>query len=437
MSPDETITHLMGATAVILAAAHGAGMLARKLGQPSIIGQLIAGIALGPSLLSQLPASVGETLFPAEIAPMLTALGQVSLVLFLYFVGYELDLGLLRGRSRSTLSVAMAGFLVPMALGAGAALLFRGTLHDLGLPEDMSARSVVFLAVSLSITAVPVLIVVVRENGLAGTVPGVVAVSAAGLIDVVGWSVLLGTIMDSGDGSGMSLPVRLALLVVLIAVLVWPARLLLRRLMRSPNVSSAARLSVLIGFAFAAAWATSALGLHVIFGALLAGVVTPREPDGTLSPDLVRSLDSIGSLLLPFFFVVSGRSVSIGSLDGTAVAVLVGVTVLAVFAKVVPGALAARMSKLDNRTSMTIGVLLSTRGLTELIALNAGYQAGLLSGPLYTVLVLMAIATTLLTQPLLVLVQRVWKKDEEAGARGAEGAPDGAAKTVGAGHKQA
>ncbi|MEU5348004.1 cation:proton antiporter [Streptomyces sp. NPDC020766] len=408
----------MGATAVILVAAHGAGMLARKLGQPSIVGQLIAGIALGPSLLSQLPPAVGNTLFPAEIAPMLTGLGQVSLVLFLYFVGYELDLGLLRGRSRSTLTVAAAAFAVPMMMGAGAALLFHGTLEKLGLPQDLSARSILFLAVSLSITAVPVLIVVVRENGLAATVPGVIAVSAAGLIDVVGWAVLLGTIMDSGDGSGISLPVRLILLVVAVVVMAWPARLLLRRLMRSPGVSSAARLSALIGFAFAASWVTSALGLHVIFGALLAGVVTPREPDGTLSPDLVRSLDSIGSLLLPFFFVVSGRSVSIGTLDGTAISVLVGVTVLAVVAKVGSGALAARMCKLDNRTSMTIGVLLSTRGLTELIALNAGFQAGLLSGPLYTVLVLMAIATTLLTQPLLVLVQRIWKREGPADGPG-------------------
>ncbi|WP_369214566.1 cation:proton antiporter [Streptomyces flavofungini] len=431
MSPDETITHLMGATAVILAAAHGAGMLAKKLGQPSIIGQLVAGIALGPSLLSQLPSAVGDTLFPAGIAPMLTALGQVALVLFLYFVGYELDLGLLRGRSRSTLSVAVAAFAVPMLVGTGAVLLFHDALERLGLPEDASTRSVLFLAISLSITAVPVLIVVVRENGLAGTVPGVIAVSAAGLIDVVGWAVLLGTIMAGGDGSGMSLPVRLILLVVLIAVMVWPARLLLRRLLRSPGVSSAARLSVLTGFAFAAAWATSALGLHVIFGALLAGVVTPREPDGTLSPDLVRSLDSIGSLLLPFFFVVSGRSVSIGALDGTAMGVLVGVTLLAVLAKVLPGALAARMSKLDSRTSMTIGVLLSTRGLTELIALQAGLQAGLLSGPLYTVLVLMAIATTLLTQPLLRLVERVWGKNETiGGGHGPVGAPGGSAKAV-------
>jgi Kef-type K+ transport system membrane component KefB len=406
VSPDATITHLVGAAAVILIVANGAGLLARKLGQPSIVGQLIAGICLGPSLLSQLPSVVGQTLFPTAIAPMLTGLSQVSLVLFLYFVGYELDLGVLRTRSRATLTVALAAFLVPMAIGAGAALLFHGALEELGMPHDMTASTTLFLAVALSITAVPVLVVVVRENGLAGTVPGVIAVAAAGLIDVVGWVTLVGTLIHSGGGSGMSLPLRLALLLVTVVVMVWPARLLLRRFMRIPGVSSGARLAVLIGFAFAAAWATSALGLHVIFGALLAGAVTPREPDGTLSPELVSSLDSIGSLLLPFFFVVSGRAVSVGSLNGTAFVVLAVVTVLAVAAKMGPGTLAARACGLDNRTSLTIGVLLSTRGLTELIALNAGFQAGLLSEQLYTVLVLMAVATTLLTQPLLVLVRR-------------------------------
>ncbi|MET8560880.1 cation:proton antiporter [Streptomyces flaveolus] len=413
MSPDLAVTHLVGASAVILLVAHAGGWVSRRLGQPTIVGQLIAGIALGPSLMSQLPHAVGDTLFPPAIAPMLTGLSQVSLVLFLYVVGYELDVSLLRGRSRATLTVAAAAFAVPMVVGAGAALLFHGTLEKLGAPRDMSVSSVLFLAVALSITAVPVLVVVVRENGLAGTVPGVVAVSAAGLIDVVGWAVLLGTLMQGGGGSGMSLPVRLLLLLVFVVVMIWPARLLLRRLMRFPGVSSQPRLAVLIGFAFTAAWATSALGLHVIFGALLAGVVTPREPDGTLDPELVRSLDGVGSLLLPFFFVVSGRSVAVGALDGTAVAVLVGVTLLAVVAKVGSGAMAARACRLDNRTSLTIGVLLSTRGLTELIALNAGLQAGLLSGPLYTVFVMMAIATTLLTQPLLVLCRRVRATDTD------------------------
>ncbi|WP_326695368.1 cation:proton antiporter [Streptomyces sp. NBC_01766] len=413
MSPDSTITHLVGAAAIILVVANGAGLLARRLGQPSIVGQLTAGIAIGPSLLSQLPSSVGRMLFPAEITPMLTALSQVALVLFLYFVGYELDLRLLRGRSRTTLTVAFAAFAVPIAVGGGAALLFHGTLERLGLPHDVPVRSTLFLAIALSITAVPVLVVVVRESGLAGTVPGVIAVSAAGLIDILGWTVLVGILLGTGDRSGMAMPVRLALLLVTAVVMVWPARLLLRWFMRRPGVSQGPRLAVLIGFAFTGAWATSALGLHVIFGALLAGVVTPREQDGTPDPELVRSLEGVGSLLLPFFFVVSGRSVSVGALTGTAVAAFVVVTVLAVVAKVGSGALAARACRLDKRTSVTVGILLSTRGLTELIALNAGLQAGLLSGPLYTVLVLMAIATTLLTQPLLILSRRIRAADTD------------------------
>lgn len=406
MDQDLTITHLVAAAAIILVAANGAGWLARRLGQPSIVGQLVAGIALGPSLLSQLPAVVGRTLFPPAIAPMLTALSQIGLVIFLYFVGYELDLRVLRGRTRLSLTVVAAAFALPMAVGAAAALTFHHTLQRLGLPQHASTGSVLFLAVTLTITAVPVLVVVVRENGLAGTVPGVVAVSAAGLIDVLSWTVLVAALLSGGHHQGMSMPVRLALLLLTVAVMIWPGRPLLRRLLRSTTLAPALRLGVLLGFACAAAWATSALGLHVIFGALLAGAVTPREPDGTLDPDLIRSLEGLGPLLLPFFFVVSGRGVVVGSLNGTAVLVLVVVTVLAVVVKVGGGAGAARACGLDAHDSLQIGVLLSTRGLTELIALNAGLQAGLLSGRLYTVLVLMAIATTLLTQPLLKLVGR-------------------------------
>lgn len=144
----------------------------------------------------------------------------------------------------------------------------------------------------------------------------------------------------------------------------------------------------------------------MIFGALLAGVVTPREPDGTLDPEAVRCLDGMGSLLLPFFFVVSGRSVTVDALTGTGVTVFAALTVLAVVVKAGSGALAARACGLDSGVSLTGGALLSTRGLTELIVLSAGLQAGMLNGTLYTVFVLMAIATALLTQPLLALVDR-------------------------------
>lgn len=187
------------------------------------------------------------------------------------------------------------------------------------------------------------------------------------------------------------------------------------------GVDPSVRLAVLVGFAFASAWVTQALGLHVIFGALLAGVVTPREEGGTLDPDLVRPLHDIGMLLLPFFFVVSGRGVEIGALDSTGVVAVIAVTLLAITVKVVSGTVAARLAGLDRHDARTVGVLLNTRGLTELIALNAGLQAGLISGRLYTALVMMAVATTVATEPLLAVVRRL--RARAAGAGGATPPP--------------
>ncbi|MFE9093128.1 cation:proton antiporter [Streptomyces sp. NPDC007264] len=415
MSSEVMITHLVGATALILLVAHTAGWLARRLRQPTIIGQLIAGIALGPTMLTGISPGLSATLFPEQIAPVLTGMSQIALVLFLFAVGYELDLRMLGGRARTVLAVSTAAFLLPMAAGTGAALLFHEQLAKLGAPEELTAASVLFFGVALSITAVPVLTAIVRENGLAGTVPGIVAVSAAGLIDVMGWTVLIGTLLESDAHGGLSWQVRLLLAALFTAVMLRVARPVLRRLLWRAEVDPSMRLAVLVGFAFASAWVTNALGLHVIFGALLAGVVTPRERGGTLDPDLVRPLHDIGLLLLPFFFVVSGKSVAIGGLDATGAVALLAVTALAVTAKVVSGTVAGRCSGLDRHDASTVGVLLNTRGLTELIALNAGLQAGLVRGRLYTVLVLMALLTSLITQPLLVLVGRLRERAERSG----------------------
>jgi Kef-type K+ transport system membrane component KefB len=266
---------------------------------------------------------------------------------------------------------------------------------------------VVFAGVALSITAVPVLSAIVRENGLAPTVPGVVAVSAAGLLDVIGWTVLAGALMHSGQEQSLGWAWRALLAVGFVALTLLAARPLLRWLLWRIRLEPSLRLALLIGFALGSAWVTHTLGLHVIFGALLAGVVVPREKGGTLDPDLVRPLHDVSSLLLPFFFVISGQSVTLQGVDGAGWLTLLVVTVLAVVTKVGSGTLAARLSGLDRDDARTVGVLLSARGLTELIALNAGHQAGLLSAPLYTVLVFMALATTLLTQPMLHLVRHL------------------------------
>ncbi|MFE9444049.1 cation:proton antiporter [Streptomyces sp. NPDC006602] len=410
MSPDAMIKHFVGAAALILVAAHAAGWLARKLKQPYIVGQLTAGIALGPSLLGSLAPDAYESLFPDGIGPALTGFAQFALVVFLFAVGYELDLKVLGARARTAATVALAAFVVPMAVGSGCALLFQEQLRDLGMPRHLSPAMVVFAGVALSITAVPVLTAIVRENGLARTVPGVVAVSAAGLLDVIGWTVLAGTMMDSGSGEhAVAWPWRALLAVGFTALMLVAARPLLRRLLWGPRtrMEPSLRLALLIGFALGSAWVTHSLGLHVIFGALLAGVVVPREESGTLDPELVRPLHDVSSLLLPFFFVVSGQSVALNTMDATGWVALLVVTVLAITTKIGSGTVAARLGGLDRDDARTVGVLLSARGLTELIALNAGLQAGLLSEPLYTVLVFMALATTLLTQPLLLLVRHL------------------------------
>ncbi|MFH8238002.1 cation:proton antiporter [Streptomyces sp. NPDC018321] len=411
MSPDALITHFVGASALVLVAAHAAGWLARRLKQPYIVGQLSAGIALGPSLLGTVAPDAYATLFPAEIGTALTGFAQFALVVFLFAVGYELDLKILGDRARTSLTVALASFVVPMAVGCGGALLFREQLHGLGMPRDPSPAMVVFAGIALSITAVPVLTAIVRENELSRSVPGVVAVSAAGVLDAVCWTVLAAALMDGGEPTAPAWPWRVALAAGFVTVMLLVARPVLRRLLWRTRLEPSLRLALLIGFALGSAWVTHSLGLHVIFGALLAGVVVPREEGGTLDPDLLRPLHEVSSLLLPFFFVLSGQSVTLNGMDGTGWAVLLVVTVLAVVTKVGSGTLAARLGGLDRHDARTVGVLLSARGLTELIALDAGLRAGLLSPALYTVLVLMALATTLFTQPLLLLTRRLAERD--------------------------
>ncbi|MFC7815450.1 cation:proton antiporter [Streptomyces sp. NPDC057367] len=411
MSPDALITHFVGASALVLVAAHTAGWLARRLKQPYIVGQLSAGIALGPSLLGAVAPDAYATLFPAEIGPALTGFAQFALVVFLFAVGYELDLKILGDRARTSLTVALASFVVPMAVGCGGALLFREQLHGLGMPRDPSPAVVVFAGIALSITAVPVLTAIVRENELSRSVPGVVAVSAAGVLDAVCWTVLAAALMDGAEATALDWPWRVALAVGFVTVMLLAARPVLRRLLWRTRLEPSLRLALLIGFALGSAWVTHSLGLHVIFGALLAGMVVPREEGGTLDPDLLRPLHEVSSLLLPFFFVLSGQSVTLNGMDGTGWGVLLVVTVLAVVTKVGGGTLAARLGGLDRHDARTVGVLLSARGLTELIALDAGLRAGLLSPALYTVLVIMALATTLFTQPLLLLTRHLAERD--------------------------
>ncbi|MEV5970899.1 cation:proton antiporter [Streptomyces sp. NPDC051921] len=405
MSTDSVITHVVAALAVVIAASHALGGLARKLGQPAVIGQLFAGIALGPSLLGMLPGQVHETLFPKEIQPILTALAQVALVFFLFAVGYELDLRLLRHQSAVT-AVSVSGFAIPMLMGAGIVLLFPGGFASVNEGRPTDATFVLYMAVALSITAVPVLASIIKDRGLANSRPGTIAMASAGVIDALSWPVLAVVLVGGAHASARTWAVKAALLVLYVLLMLFAVRPLLVRWMRRPGATATHQVPLAVTLALASAWATNALGLHVIFGALLAGVILPRLPDGAPDPRLLRPLLDVGGLLLPMFFAISGMAVVLGGLHASDLLILAVICVAAVVSKVAAGTLSARGARQPWRDSLLIGVLLNTRGLTELIVLNVGLQAGIIGPRLYALLVVMALLTTAATGPLIRLLRR-------------------------------
>ncbi|MET7730692.1 cation:proton antiporter [Streptomyces sp. NPDC005402] len=403
MSIADVTTAVLGDIAVILLVSTLLGGLARRLGQPAVIGQILTGVVLGPTLLGRLPGNPTGRLFPPDALPYLSVLAQVAIVTFMFVVGYELNLGSLRASGRTTLSVAAVALLVPMTLGAGMVEFLPSVFSAVGEHAVGSRSFVLFMAVAVSITALPVLAAIIRDTGIAGTRAGVVALSAAGLMDIGAWTALAAAM--PGESHGLSVPKTVALTVVLGLGGVLVVRPLLSRWMDRPGGLFASQLPVAIILATSCAWATSQLGLHAVFGGFLAGLLMPRH-DGAPDADVLRAMEGATDLLLPLFFVVTGLSLNLGTLDRNSALVLLLLLLISVAGKVVPGYLMSRLNRLERRESATVAVLLNTRGLTELIALNVGLSAGIIHGRLFTVLVLVALITTATTSPLLALLAR-------------------------------
>lgn len=405
MSTDAAVAHSLAAIAVVLALATVLGTAAVRIRQPAVIGQLIAGIVLGPSLLGRLPGHLDTQLYPPQIRPALSLVSQVALVMFLFTVGYETNFVQLAGRRRAVPAVAVAAFAVPMALGMASAFPFAARYQDLrGGP---SSGFVIFMGVALSITAVPVLARIVQERDLAQTVAGNVSLMAAGLIDLLGWTALAVALIAAGRSGDLPWQLGLVFLVVYVVVMVVIVRPVLRTLAARRPITP-----LIVVVALLSAWVTAALGLHVIFGALLAGLIAPRPETG--GPDLAAAPRHTADLLLPVFFALSGLSIDLGALRPLDLGVLALVCLMAGGGKVISAFAASRASGLSWHAATQVGVLINTRGLTELIVLAAGRQAGLLDGRLYTILVLMALITTMSTGPLLSLLDRRVTRAAEA-----------------------
>ncbi len=378
-------------------------VLARRCGQPAVIGQILTGVLLGPSLLGRLPGHLTDHLFPHAVLPSLTSLAQVAVVTFMFTVGYELDFGALRERGRAVPLVAAGALAVPMGLGIACVFLYHSGFAAIGEPRD--GRSfVLFMGVAMSITAMPVLAAIVRERGLAGTTAGVVAMAVAGTMDVLAWLVLAAALIGTGRAGRFSWPVTVLLTGGFVAVMLIVVRPALTWWTSRSQSLLSDPVPVAFALALASAWVTATLGLQPVFGGFLAGLVM-RAGNGVPDADVVRSLEQAGSLLLPLFFIVTGLSLNIGDVRGDALILLVLIVLIASAGKLGPAYAAARLSGLQPRQSATVAALVNTRGLTELIALNVGLQAGLINQRLFTVLVLMALLTTLMTGPLLSVIR--------------------------------
>jgi Kef-type K+ transport system membrane component KefB len=398
-------TDVIGGIALVTVIAMLLGAAARRLGQPAVIGQILAGLLLGPILLGRLPGHLTGRLFPHALLPSLTALAQVAVVIFMFAVGYEIDFRALRGHGRAVPLLASAALAVPMVLGIACVLLDRAGFASVG--ESHKGHSfVLFMAVAMSITAMPVLAAIVRERDLAGTTAGVTATAAAGIMDVLAWLVLAAALIGTGHSGRFPWLVTLLLIGCLAVVMLFAVRPAVAWWTgRSQSILSDP-VPVAFALAMGTAWVTASLGLQPVFGGFLAGL-TMRPKSGVPDAHTLRSMDQAGNLLLPLFFVVTGLSLNIGAVHGNALILLAVIVVIASAGKLGPAYGVSRACRFGPREAATIAVLVNTRGLTELIALNVGLVDGIINQRLFTILVLMALITTLMTGPLLRWVRPV------------------------------
>jgi Kef-type K+ transport system membrane component KefB len=383
---------------VIVVVARALGALARRLGQPAVIGEILGGVLLGPTLFD---GAVTNALFPADVRPTLTTIAMVGVCLFMFLVGLELDPELLRGHSRIATTVALSAMVLPFGLGVLLALYLAGN-H----PTGNHLVFVLFMGVAMAVTAFPVLARILTDKGLLHTPIGGLALACAAIGDVLAWSVLAVVAALAG---GAAEPWRVLLIVPYALFLLRVVRPLLNRLAaRNPapgRLGGAAVLVAVPAGVLLSAELTGWMGLHGIFGAFLLGVAMPREGAAALRARVLPWVRrGCAYLLLPVFFVVAGSAVDLSFVGGVALGELGLILLVAIGGKFGGAFLGARASGIRPRHATVLAILINTRGLTELIVLTVGLQLAVLDRELYSLMVVMALVTTAMAGVVLRLV---------------------------------
>jgi len=387
---------------VILALARALGWLFRKIYQPQVVGEMVAGVLLGPSLLGWVAPGVYKTLFPPESLGYLNSLSQVGLILFMFLVGLELDLKVLRGLGHATVVTSHVSIIFPFFLGSGLAIYLYPRLSD----DSVSFTNfALFMGAAMSITAFPVLARILTERNLLKTRLGSVAITCAAVDDVTGWCILAGIVLLA-RASESSLPLWAALSGVagFIALMWFGVRQLVGKMgdfFERYGTVTQGMLVIILLLVLSAGWVTERLGIHAVFGAFISGVIMPKN-HGLVNSLTEKINDVAVVLLLPLFFAFVGLQTSLGLLSGAKMwffAALILAT--AVVGKFGGSMLSARFTGLSWREAGSLGVLMNTRGLMELVLLTIGLEIGVISQALFSMLVLMAITTTFMTSPIL------------------------------------
>ena len=402
---------LLADVAFIIILARLLGNLAKLLGQPPVLGEILAGILLGPTFFH---GTITKALFPPSLIPPLTALADLGLVLFMFVVGYEVDLRLIRGRERVAAGVSTGSVVLPLVLGAALGVWLAHRNH---LPHVSTFA--LFIGTAMAATAFPVLARILTDRGLHRTRIGGLALASAAIADVLAWCLLAVVVALAGSSAQWKVLLAIPFVALMFAVV----RPLLRRLSRfylqagrlTPNILA----TVLAGLLLSS-WATNWMGLHFIFGAFLFGIVMPRENVLGMREEILDRLLQVSVLvLLPIYFVVAGLSINLSTIGSSGLVELAAILVVAIVGKLVGAYLGAQFTGVHGRNAGVIATLMNTRGLTELVILGVGLQLHILTKPLYTLMVVMALVTTAMSGPLLKAIypDRVMQHDLAAADR--------------------
>lgn len=403
---------LLAQIVTIVLVARILGWFFRKIGQPSVIGEIIAGILLGPSFFGMFFPEMSGTLFPVESLGNLQILSQIGLILFMFVIGMELDLGVLKNKAADAVVISHASIIFPFSLGMGLAFFIYKTFAPAGVDFLSFA---LFMGIAMSITAFPVLARIVQERGIHKTRLGTIVLTCAAADDITAWCLLATVIAIVKAGSIVSSLYVVALAVLYVFVMLKLVRPFLKRIADLHPTSESLSKGVVAIFLLTliiSAYLTEIIGIHALFGAFLAGAIMPVN--SKFRHVFIQKVEDLAVVLfLPLFFVYTGLRTEIGLLNDISLWKITGCIILvAVIGKFVGSAVAARFVGQSWKESLIIGTLMNTRGLMELVVLNIGYDLGILGPEIFAMMVIMALVTTFMTGPLLDLINWFYRSKE-------------------------